>query len=290
MDTEFLTYHERPRLENASMILGFSGWMNGGEVSTGAVEYLVQRLKAERLAEISPSHFQISNFPGSMEVSALFRPSTRIDEGRVTYYSEPNNRFYCSPAHNLVLFAGKEPNLHWEEFADCIFNVVQECNVKRIIFVGSVAGLVPHNRQSTIYSSVSDDSLRYIFERFDLKPSNYEGPASFVTYLTVLSQERGIHMASLVSEIPAYINGMNHKCIAATMTKVVSILKLNIDLSDLKRRGREFEKRVNDIVIRRPDLGVVIDKLDAQYDEDFSQEDNEHLKSWFENQDFDFDI
>ena len=56
------------------MIIGLSGWMDGGEVSTGAAKYLVTHFEAERFAEIDPDVFYIYNFPGSMEISALFGP------------------------------------------------------------------------------------------------------------------------------------------------------------------------------------------------------------------------
>jgi hypothetical protein len=35
-----LIIYERPKLKTPRMVLGFSGWMDGGEVSTGTVEYL----------------------------------------------------------------------------------------------------------------------------------------------------------------------------------------------------------------------------------------------------------
>ena len=35
----------------------------------------------------------------------------------------PANIFCADPAANLVFFVGKEPNLHWQTFADCIFDV-----------------------------------------------------------------------------------------------------------------------------------------------------------------------
>jgi hypothetical protein len=41
------------------MVMGFSGWMDGGEVSTGSVKRLIKTLGAEKIAEISPEPLYI---------------------------------------------------------------------------------------------------------------------------------------------------------------------------------------------------------------------------------------
>ena len=72
-----------PELDNATLVLALSGWMDGGEVSTGTVKRLVDLLQAEPLAEIDPDPFYLYSFPGSMEVAALFRPHIKIEDGLV---------------------------------------------------------------------------------------------------------------------------------------------------------------------------------------------------------------
>ena len=67
-----------PEYTNGTLVLAFSGWMDGGDVSTGTVERLVDLLEAEPIASIDPEPFYIYNFPGSMEIAALFRPHIKI--------------------------------------------------------------------------------------------------------------------------------------------------------------------------------------------------------------------
>ncbi|HEX41066.1 MAG TPA: PAC2 family protein, partial [Phycisphaerales bacterium] len=76
MAAEKLRIFEKPELKQPRLLVGFSGWMDGGEVSTGTVRYLIDRLDAEKFAEIDPEGFYIYSFPGLMEVTALFRPHT----------------------------------------------------------------------------------------------------------------------------------------------------------------------------------------------------------------------
>jgi len=108
----------QPQLDQGTLVLAFSGWMDGGDVSTGTVERLIELTSAERFAEIDPEPFFIYNFPGSMEVAALFRPDVEIAEGLVKTIGMLTNRFFCHVPGNLVLFVGKEPNMHWRLSGD----------------------------------------------------------------------------------------------------------------------------------------------------------------------------
>src|SRR5271169_5816653 len=118
----FLQFDDCPALENATMVLSFTGWMDGGNVSTGTVRRLVDLLGARPIAEIDPEPFYIYNFPGSMELTALFRPHIKIEDGRVSSLAMPGNTFFCHEPANLVLFLGKEPNLRWRAFGECIID------------------------------------------------------------------------------------------------------------------------------------------------------------------------
>ncbi|HEO72207.1 MAG TPA: PAC2 family protein, partial [Candidatus Hydrogenedentes bacterium] len=168
MELHALHVEREPILEDARLLLGFSGWMDGGDASTGTVQYLVRRLKAVRFADIDPADFYIYNVPGSMETAAQFRPHTRIANGLVKEYEEPENAFYFDHASGLILFEGKEPNLRWDEFAQCIFEVVERFGVKMICFVGSVAAIVPHTRETRFHGSVSNKHLRTLLTNHDV--------------------------------------------------------------------------------------------------------------------------
>src|SRR5579885_3678064 len=129
--SDLLRFHHRPVLGEATLVLAFSGWMDGGDVSTGTVRRLVDLLEAQPLAEIDPEPFYICNFPGSMEVAALFRPNIEIEGGLVKKLEMPEANFHCHEPARLVLFLGKEPNLRWRTFADGIFELARVVGVTR---------------------------------------------------------------------------------------------------------------------------------------------------------------
>jgi len=280
MTADQLKIHARPEMRGARLVLGFSGWMDGGEVSTGTIESLAQKAGARLLAEIDPEGFYIWSFPGPMELSALFRPHVKIEDGLITAFEGPTNRFFYSERDNLILFVGKEPNFGWPQYGECIFSLASQFGVTLIYFIGSVAGLVPHTRDPRLFSSVSDEGLKTMLGQFRIRFSNYEGPGSIVTYLTRLAAERSIPLATLVAEIPAYVQGRNHRCIEAVTRQLAAMLNLQIDLDDLRAMSDTLEERLNEIVKQHPQLLERIRKLEEDYDNDVFDTEMGDLKEW----------
>lgn len=291
-----------PDLRNATLIIGFRGWMDGGEVSTGTVEYLVDSLDAELFGEIHPDGYYVYGVPGALQIAALFRPHAQIEDGRVTGYHEPCNEFYVSEAHNMVMFLGDEPHLLWHQFADQIFRVIEQCNVTRVCLVGSVTGLVPHTREPIFYSSFSNEDLRPLVVAAGINPTHYEGPSSMATFFIRGAERRGVAMSTLVAGIPPYVQGRNEHCIESLMAKLQIIIERPIDMDELAARRAEFDRGLDDIVKARPDLREQINKLEEIYDQqvmEFNEDkpderrpkgkNPDDLRSWFESQGFSFD-
>jgi proteasome assembly chaperone (PAC2) family protein len=284
MASDRLNITKRPSLHEPRLLLGFSGWMDGGNVSTGTVKWLVEKLGAEKFAEISPEGFYIYNFPGMMEVTALFRPYTKIKDGLIKSFGAPKNEFFCAENEDLILFLGKEPNLYWEEFGECIFSVCKQFGVKMIYFVGSVSGLVPHTREPRLFCSASDTQVRETLHHYGVNFTNYEGPASIITFLTSTCGNWGMSMVSLVATIPAYVQGNNHKCIEAVARRLAGILSLHVELDDLRAISDEFEKRLSDAVQEQPELAENIRKLEEDYDNEIFDSEMGDLKKWLQQQ------
>jgi proteasome assembly chaperone (PAC2) family protein len=279
-----LQVFKTPTLKNPRILLGLSGWMDGGEVSTATVRCLIEKLDAQKFAEIEPEDFYLYSFPGSMEITALFRPYTKIKDGLIKTYELPKNTFYASEQHNLILFLGKEPNLRWHEFAECIFSLCSQFGADTIYFIGSVAGLVPHTREPRLFCSVSDEKLKETLRHYGVNFADYEGPASIVTYLTANAAKHSLSMASLVATIPAYVQGNNPKCVEAVTRRLAGILELQIELDDLRDISDEFEKKLTDVVQDQPELASNISKLEEDYDNEIFDSEMGELKKWLHQQ------
>jgi proteasome assembly chaperone (PAC2) family protein len=284
MASDKLKIYQRPGFNTPRLLLGFSGWMDGGEVSTGTVKCLIERLDARMFAEINPEGFYIYSFPGMMEVTALFRPYTKIEDGLIKSYEATRNTFYGSEEGDLILFLGKEPNLRWEEFAECVFSVCEGFGAKMIYFIGSVSGLVPHTREPRLFYSASNVQLKDAFQHYGVNLTNYEGPASIVTYLTAGCAERGLGMVSLVATVPAYVQGSNPKCIEAVTRRLVGMLGLQADLDDMTIVSEEFDRRLSEVVQQQPELAENIHKLEEDYDNEIFNNEMSDLREWLEQQ------
>jgi proteasome assembly chaperone (PAC2) family protein len=274
-ETKYLTMHSGPDLAGGTLVLALSGWMDGGDVSTGTVRRLVDLLDAEPLGEIDPEPFYIYNFPGSMEVTALFRPHIQIEDGLIKNVDMPANHFYYYQPANLALFIGKEPNLRWRAFADCIFELVRQVGIRRILFIGSFGGSVPHTREPRLYVTCSDAALLPEMEQYGVRRSGYEGPGSFTTYLMTESASADIKMASLVTEIPGYLQGTNPLSIEAVTRRLAKILELPLDLDSLRAASTEWELEVTSAVEENAELAAKIRQLEEEYDNDLLEMNDE---------------
>jgi proteasome assembly chaperone (PAC2) family protein len=266
--TDALRVRDCPSLEGATLVLAFGGWMDGGDVSTGTVRRLVDLLEARAFAEIDPEPFYLLNFPGSMEIAALFRPAITIENGLVTSLEMPTNTFYCHEPANLILFLGKEPNLGWRSFGDCVLEVAARTGVTRVLFVGSFGGSVPHTREPRLHVTCSDAALLPEMEQYGLRRTGYEGPGSFTSYLLTRAPAAGLAMSSLVAEIPGYLQGRNPMSIEAVTRRLAKILKLPLDLDALRTESTEWELEVSRVVGRDKALAKTVRQLEEAYDDE----------------------
>ena len=274
-ENDVLHIRRCPKLEGATLVLAFTGWMDGGDVSTGTVKRLVDLVQADPIAEIDPEPFYIYNFPGSMELSSLFRPHIEIEDGLIKSVDMPGNTFYCHEPANLILFVGKEPNLRWRAFGECIFHLARKTAVNRILFVGSFGGSVPHTREPRMYVTCSEEKLLPQMERYGVRRSGYEGPGSFTSYLMTQAATAGLEMTSLVAEIPAYLQGTNPLSIEAVTRRLAKILELPLDLDSLRTASTSWELGITSAIEKNEELAEKVRQLEEEYDDDLLQLDGD---------------
>ena len=66
----------------------------------------------------------------------------------------------------------------------------------------------------------SDAKLLPEMERYGVRRTGYEGPGSFATYLLTRAPAADLEMASLVAEIPGYLQGRNPMSIEAVTRRL----------------------------------------------------------------------
>lgn len=264
---------ELPELHDATLLLALTGWMDGGDVSTGTVKRMMENRELMEVGRIEAEPFYIFNFPGSMEVAALFRPEVRMRGGLVRKGPTfPENVFSVDAGKNLVFFLGAEPNLRWQTFAEAIFEACRRLHVKRIVFMGSFGGTVPHTREPRMFGSVSHAHLVPVLTEHGLKASDYSGPASFSTLLLAQAPERGMEMINFVAEIPGYLSGENPLSIEAVARRLSKYLGQPVDVDSLRQVSDAWEAKVSEAVEKDEELAATVKKLEEAYDEELIED------------------
>lgn len=233
-----LIMKEQPELVAPYLMVGFRGWLNAGEVSTGSIDYLRRSVGARKLAHIEPKGFYVYQIPSATPEQTL-RPRTRIEEGVVKWLDMPKNEFSfwkSGAGHDLILFSGVEPNLEWPEFVQAILDVARRFQAPRIYTLGGVFDQVPHTRRTRTFAVVNHPSLKDELKTLT-RFLDYEGPCSFTTMLLSQALEQGIEAVGITARTPLYIQEYNAKACYDLLKAVLSLTRLNIDLSDLKQAG-----------------------------------------------------
>jgi proteasome assembly chaperone (PAC2) family protein len=265
-----IVFLKKPKLRHPHMVCGISGWVDGGEASTGSVRYLVRKLKAKRFAEIPIDKFHIFQMPGQPSL----RPQVRIEDGILKEHRLPQNQFsYCvnpNTDNDLILFLGTEPNLNWQEYVDSILNIAKEFAVARIYLLGGVLDKTPHTREPSVSCTCSSKELKEEMGKYGVRFGSYEGPGTFGTTLLHICQNRKLPVVSIMTRATYYPEfniaiPRNPRSISAVISRLNSILSLGMDISDLDREAAEIEVKLGTMASHDPKFQAYIEDLEKDF-------------------------
>lgn len=261
---------ERPTLRYPYMVCGISGWLDGGESATGSMQYLLEKLQAKTFAEIPIERFHMFQVPGQLSL----RPHIRIEDGILKEHSFPRNQFfYCinpDADNDLILFLGTEPNLNWEGYAHAILSIAKEFAVTRIYLLGGLLDKTPHTREPNVLCLCSTHELKEEMEKYGVQFTNYEGPGSFETTLLHVCQDEGVGTVSIIARATYYpeyniLMPRNPKSIRAVLKRLNSLIRLDLDISDLDAQVEEFEGKLRFMASHNPKFRQYVEELEKEY-------------------------
>jgi proteasome assembly chaperone (PAC2) family protein len=256
---EEVIYLEKPNLHKPYLIIGFEGWPNAAEVSSSALQYLIENFKAKKFASIPiESFYQISSS----------RPVAIIKEGRLKELKLPSNHFYYSnrPASNdLILFYGIEPHLRWSLFVDLLLNLAERFDVSQIFTIGGTYDYIPHTYPPMVSALFNHEDLEEKVMRAGLGLTEYTGPISIHTFLLEAAKKRGLKAISLWGHAPQYLQTKNVKVVCSVLKSLIALTEIEIDLTELEKASDYFDQQVNHLVTQDPKLQEVISKLEEVY-------------------------
>lgn len=256
---EEIIYLEKPSLHKPYLVIGFEGWPNAAEVSSFALQHLIDSFKAKKFASIPTENFY--------QISSL-RPMAVIKEGRLLELKSQGNHFYYvkNPLSNdLILFYGVEPHLRWDIFADLILDLAERFGVIQIFTVGGTYDYIPHTYPPMVSALFNHEELRERVIQAGLGLTEYSGPISIHTFILEAAKKRGLKAVSLWGHAPQYLQTRNVKVACAVLKRLMNWIGMDIDLSELEDASHYFEEQVNHLVEQDPKLQEVISKLEEVY-------------------------
>lgn len=262
---------ETPSNRKMVMIAGWRQWADGGSVSSGLTEYLVERLDAREIGQIRPDGFYIFQFPGTHD---LVRPVIRFNEGFPEALDAPENRFYFAEQDGvgLVIFIGDEPQLDIERYTQAFLQAASSLGVRRIVGLGGVYGEFPYDKERSLSGSYSLRSMKAEMQDLTLQLTNYEGGASIGSYICRRAGEKEMEYCGLHAFVPMFdfsnMTQVSHRlqieedymAWLAVMRRLNFMFKIHIDLSDLVEKSRheteELKTKIEELEKLAPQLGV----------------------------------
>ncbi|MSQ22944.1 MAG: PAC2 family protein [Chloroflexi bacterium] len=259
----FINWIEEPALRRPVMILAMAGWNDASSVASTSVRFLIDRWQAKKFAEIDPEEF--FSF-------TRIRPQVRLDEneGRIIVWPETGFYYHVDPLldRDFVLLIGIEPSFKWRTFSEAIVQVCQEAHISSVLSLGGLAAQVPHTLAARVTGSTSDPDLAAQFPDLAVRRSRYEGPTGIVGVLSDMLNRAGIPTGSLWGNVPHYISASpNPKVAHGLLTRLNGMFGLGLDLDDMARSGRRFERQVNEALAQNPEVAQYVKQLEqAQAD------------------------
>ena len=260
--TDGLIVHEIPEQDFPTMVVAFAGWPDASEAATGALRYLVRKLPAKKFAEMDPEEFY--DF-------TVVRPKTRIDSRGQRTIHWPTNDFYYftpeDPSHGLILYIGTEPNLRWRAFSNIITSVAERYGVEFVVSLGALLDAVPHTREPRVTGRASSSELTQKVEWLGIRNSGYQGPTGIHTAFLDACVKKDLAHASIWGHCPHYVTTSPNPVVShALLTKLRSLVDLEVDQRELHQAGEAFQAEVNAAIAKEPDVSAYARRLEQRYD------------------------
>ncbi len=283
MADELLVLNEKPTAQY--MIAGWRPqWSDGGEISSGLPQYLIDKLGARKIGEMGDRismecyPFQV---PGTHDA---FRPAVVYQDGLPSREMFRENYFYDA-GNGLIIFLGEEPWFRIDIYGQAFFSAISELGLKRTVAVEGYNGPAPPEMERSVNCSYSRPDMKEELEKYAVRFSSYgserkSGPTIGMALITLAHYRYpDIEMLRIGSMAPMYTFltannepvgiSKDHRSFYDIMRRIKDLLKLNIDLTELKERGdaesRRLKETLDRIVSSNPNAKELIDRARADF-------------------------
>lgn len=265
-------YISKPDLRNPDVICGLTGWVDGGDVATGGIKYLISQFDADEFASIPASRYHVYQAPG---IEAA-RPMLQMTEGLISEARFPRNQFFCAynpvSDRDVILFLGTEPSLYWEEYANEVVALARELHAHRLYTIGGVLDETPHTKEPRVSCSCTSPELRDELREYAVGFSNYGGPATFNSMLLYTCRQQhleAVNFSVRVTYYPDYNIAIDYypKSLKAILVRLNRLAHLKLNFDDLDASIRELDGKLDFMRKQNPQFDSYVAELERSYTE-----------------------
>lgn len=223
---------------------------------------------------------RVERFLDAQEIGKLARPGDFYDfsryrprvmnvgvERRVTV---PNTTLLYAQRDQLpdLLFLHLlEPHIQGEDFVESVLGLLKHYDVKRYTQVGGVSDAVPHTRPLLVTGTGPQEQV----DRFGIQRSNYQGPTSIVSMISIEAQKMGIESMNMLVRLPHYAQlDEDYSGVARLLEILCELYGLPDHLIDRERGSRQY-RQVDEAVAKNPQAESLIRQLESTYDAETQQ-------------------
>ncbi len=284
MASDLLIFHEKPAAQY--LIAGWRRqWSDGGDISSGLSRYLIDRLSAKKIAEMSPT---LSRMCYPFQVAGThdaFRPRAAFQDGLPSRPMAWENGFYDG-GNGLIIFRGEEPWFRIDLYGQAFFEALSELGIQQTVTVEGYNGPAPPELERRISCVYSKAGMKEILDRFGLQYSSYgsrgrQGPTIGMALVSMAHFEHPeVEMFRLGGMVPMYpfttANSQqvgiatDHRAFYDIMRRLKPMFNLSIDLSELQTMGEIESNRLQETLEKIGESNAEAKSLIERTRSDFS--------------------
>jgi proteasome assembly chaperone (PAC2) family protein len=258
---------DEPELDSPTLIAAFAGWSDAGSAATAASQYLIDRWRATRLAELEAEEFY--------DFTQL-RPTVRY-EGDERVIDWPKNAFYWRKfeGRDVIIFNGIEPHLKWKQYTGAMSEVIDKFGVKLVVTLGALFVEYPHTRPMRVTGTAPDQEM---LDRAGIysRGGRYQGPTGINGVLNATFRERNLPAATIWANVPHYVSATpNPPATLALLKSLTAMLGLEVPLGRMVRASTAFDAQLNEATAKNTEVSEYVKQLEERVDAELLGEEEE---------------
>ena len=245
-----------PELTEPHALVTLRPWVDVGRVGRHTLIRLERHMDAQELGRLAR--------PGDFYDFSRYRPRV-MNVGVDRRVNIPNTTVFYSKREqppDLLFFHLLEPHAFGEDYVESVLELLKHFQVKQYIQVGGVSDAVPHTRPLLVTGTAPEKEAK----RFGIQRSNYQGPTSIISLVSIEAAKIGIETINFLVRLPHYAQlDEDYSGVARLLEILCEMYGFPAHLVDSERGQRQY-KQIDEATANNSQAKTLIQQLEGTYD------------------------